>query len=199
MKESIKWIIIALLLAGIILCAYFGYSLLTKDRASGSLVIDAPSEDSADEKENGESSPSANENTAPDFVVYDKDGKAVRLSDFKGTPVIINFWATWCPYCIMEMPDLEAACKAYGDKIQFMIINVTDGYEETLSSAKAFAEEYKYDFPVYYDTSLSATSAYSAYSLPRTFFIDADGNLDSHWVGMITPDILQQGIDRLLK
>ena len=136
---------------------------------------------------------------APDFTVYDKDGKEVHLSDFVGKPVIINFWATWCGYCVQEMPDFEEKFKEYGDQIHFMMINVTDGYQETLESTKSYISEYKYSFPVYYDTKLSASLAYGAYSLPCTFFIDADGNLDSHILGMIPKETLQAGIDRLLK
>lgn len=197
MKESIKWIIIALLLAGLIICAYFGYSLLAENHQNNDLVIDAPSTSDTDTE--GESASGSNEYAAPDFVVYDKDGVAVKLSDFKGMPVVINFWATWCPYCVQEMPDFEEVYKTYGDRVQFMMINVTDGFEETLSGAKAFIEEYKYTFPVYFDTSLTASMAYYAYSLPCTFFIDADGNLDSHRSGMLSKDILLLGIDRILK
>lgn len=198
MKESLKWIIIVLLLAGVVACAYLGYNLLSKDNHQNGLVIDTPSDNTDSEQDNQDTSSPA-QNAAPNFRVYDKDGNEVRLSDMKGKPVVINFWATWCPYCVMEMPDFEEAFKTYGKDIHFMMINVTDGFKETSESAKAYVEENKYTFPVYYDTKLSAAMAYSAYSLPCTFFIDADGVLDSHFFGRLPKETLRQGIDRLLK
>ena len=199
MKESLKWIIIVLLLAGVISCAYLGYNLLSKDNHQNGLVIDTPSDNTEDNRQDNQDTSSPAQNTAPNFRVYDKDGNEVRLTDMKGKPVVVNFWATWCPYCVMEMPDFEEAFKTYGEDIQFMMINVTDGFKETLESAKAYVEENKYTFPVYYDTKLSAAMAYSAYSLPCTFFIDADGVLDSHFFGRLPKETLWQGIDRLLK
>ncbi|MBR2472668.1 MAG: redoxin domain-containing protein [Clostridia bacterium] len=196
MKEWIKWLIIALLLVGLVVCATIIYNHFSKDYNPNQLVIDTPSDSNGGKDDNGEAN---NVKPAPDFTVLDKDGNEVTLGSLKGKPVIVNFWATWCPYCVQEMPDFEEAYKSYSEDIHFMMINVTDGYQETLESAKSYISEYKYSFPVYYDTKLSASLAYGAYSLPCTFFIDADGNLDSHILGMIPKETLQAGIDRLLK
>ncbi len=190
MKEWIKWLIIALLLVGLIVCASIIYNHFSRDYTPDQPITDTPADDSGNAD-----TPKA----APDFTVLDKDGNEVKLSDLKGKPVIVNFWATWCPYCVQEMPDFDEVYKTYGEDIHFMMINVTDGYRETVDDAKAYLSEQKYTFPVYYDTKLSASLAYGAYSLPCTFFIDADGNLDSHIMGMIPKEALLVGINRLLK
>jgi hypothetical protein len=97
------------------------------------------------------------------------------------------------------MPDFQKAFNEYGDDLHFMMINVTDGYRETITSALAYITEEEYTFPVYYDTRLSAAITYSAYSLPCTFFIDAEGNLDSHVAGILSFATLKSGILRILK
>ena len=137
-------------------------------------------------------------NAAPDFTVYDIDGNGVKLSNFRGKPVILNFWASWCGPCKAEMPDLETAFQTYGSDIQFVTVNLTDGSNETVDSASAYIAQQGYTFPVYYDTALSAAYAYGVNSIPRTYFLDADGNLLTAVTQMITAEQLQAGIDLLL-
>ena len=137
-------------------------------------------------------------NVAPDFTAYDADGNAVNLSDFRGKPVILNFWASWCGPCKAEMPDLESAWQAYREEIHFVTVNLTDGSSETVETASAYIAQQGYTFPVYYDTELSAAYAYGVNSIPRTYFIDAQGNLLTSVTQMITAEQLQQGIDLLL-
>lgn len=135
---------------------------------------------------------------APDFTVYDLEGNAHKLSDFRGKPVILNFWATWCGYCQVEMPDFDEKFAEYGNDVHFIMLNVTDGAQETVESASAFIAENGYSFPVYYDTDLDATSSYNTSGLPVTYFIDAEGNFVAWQQGMMTADTLQIGIDMLL-
>ena len=132
---------------------------------------------------------------APDFTVYDSDGNAVKLSDLKGKPVILNFWASWCPPCKSEMPDFNEKYLDYRDKIHFMMVNLTDGYQETQSSAEKFLASTDYVFPVYFDTDLDAASTYGISSVPQTYFIDADGVLVTGAKGALSAEILQLGID----
>ena len=136
---------------------------------------------------------------APDFTAYDLEGNAHKLSGFRGKPVILNFWATWCGYCKMEMPDFEEKYRQYGDDIHFIMLNVTDGSQETVETASAFVAEQGYTFPVYYDTDLAAASAYNTSGLPVTYFIDAEGNFVAWQQGMMTEETLQIGIDMLLE
>ena len=139
-----------------------------------------------------------NSNAVPNFTVYTMDGEEVQLSDFLGKPIVLNFWASWCGPCKAEMPDLEAAWQAYGEDIQFVTVNLTDGRQETVESATAYIAQQGYTFPVYYDTAMSAAQAYGVNSIPRTYFIDAEGTLVSAVKQMITAQQLQEGIDALL-
>lgn len=136
--------------------------------------------------------------TAPDFTVYDMDGNPHKLSDFRGKPVILNFWATWCGYCEAEMPDFEEKYQQYGDQIHFLMVDVTDGAQETVEKASAFIAERGFTFPVYYDTELQAASAYNTSGLPVTYFLDAEGYFVAWQQGMLSAESLQKGIDILL-
>ena len=134
----------------------------------------------------------------PEFTVYDLDGKEVHLSDFFGKPIVLNFWASWCGPCQMEMPDFNEKYLEIGEKVQFLMVNMTDGSRETVESASAFIAEQGYSFPVYYDTDLDAATVYSVYSLPTTYFIDVEGYTVARATGAISGETLQRGIDMIM-
>ena len=134
---------------------------------------------------------------APDFTVLDASGKEVNLSDFRGKPVVVNFWATWCGYCVKEMPAFEEVYQQLGSDIHFLMINVTDGVQETVDKASDFITDSGYTFPVYYDTQYSATRTYGAYSLPMTFFFDAEGYAIAQARGAIDKETLLRGIEMI--
>ena len=137
-------------------------------------------------------------NTAPDFAILDMDGKEVRLSDFFGTPIVLNFWASWCGPCKAEMPAFQTAFETYGQDIQFMMVNMTDGTYETRLSAANFIQQMGYTFPVFYDPYYSAVNAYEIVSIPTTFFISADGYIVAQAVGKINALQLQNYLEMLL-
>lgn len=136
---------------------------------------------------------------APDFTVYDLEGNAYRLSDFRGKPVVLNFWASWCGPCKMEMPDFDEKAKVLEGQVQFLMVNLTDGSQETVQTASAFIAQAGYTFPVFYDTDYAAAYAYGVSSIPATYFIDADGYAIAYARGAISADLLQQGIDMILE
>lgn len=136
---------------------------------------------------------------APDFTVTDASGNVVQLSDFLGKPVVLNFWASWCGPCKSEMPDFESAYVEYGNDIHFLMVNLTDGYQETVELAQEFINEQGYTFPVYFDTeNQNATITYGVFSIPTTYFIDAEGNFVAHAKGALDMETLQKGISMIL-
>ena len=136
---------------------------------------------------------------APDFTVEMVNGEQIKLSSLKGKVVLINFWATWCGYCKMEMPDFNEKYQEYGEDVHFLMVNVTDGNQETVETASAFVAQEGYSFPVYYDTDVDAASVYGVSAVPVTYFIDASGNLVAMGQGMLSAESLQKGIDMLTK
>jgi thiol-disulfide isomerase/thioredoxin len=119
----------------------------------------------------------------------------VRLSDFRGKPVVLNFWASWCPPCRGEMPDFDKTYRSLGNEIHFVMVNLTDEQSETVEVASAFLEDAGYSFPVYFDTSGMSVAAYGISSIPMTFFINASGELVTWKSGAISESLLLQGID----
>ena len=140
----------------------------------------------------------ARSSEAPDFTVYDLEGNAYKMSDFRGKPVLLNFWASWCGPCQMEMPDFQEFYETYGEEVHFVIVNLTDGQQETVESASEFIAEKGYTFPVYYDTDIDAAMKYGVSAVPVSYFIDAEGRFVAWAQGALSADMLRQGMDMLL-
>ena len=145
-----------------------------------------------------ENTSSESKNLAPNFTIYDLEGNEVNLTDFFGKPIIINFWASWCGPCKMEMPDFNEAYETYKDEIEFLMVNMTDGSRETIEVASSFIAESGYTFPVYYDTDYSAAITYSVSSLPTSYFLNAEGELVTYARGAINGATLEKGINMIL-
>ena len=133
---------------------------------------------------------------APDFTVYDEAGNEVRLSDYLGKPVVVNFWASWCGPCRMEMPEFQEKHLELDGEVQFLMINMTGG-RETVETARDFIAGQGYTFPVLYDTEGDAAVTYGAYALPTTYFIDAEGYAIAQARGAINSETLQAVIDMI--
>lgn len=141
---------------------------------------------------------SGEESVLPDFTVYDREGNAVKLSDFAGQPIVLNFWASWCGPCKAEMPFFDAMYSDYKDKVQFIMVNVTDGVQETLESATEYVDSVVYGFPVYYDLELDASAVFGVTSLPTTYFFDASGTPVAYAKTTMDVKKIKQGIELIL-
>ena len=134
---------------------------------------------------------------APNVTILDASGKEVQLQSLVGKPIILNFWASWCPPCKAEMPDFEAAYKEHGDTIQFMMVNTTDGGRETIATAEKYIASQGYSFPIYFDTKQEAAIEYGVSAIPTTYFINAQGHIIAYATGAITAQHLEQGISMM--
>lgn len=135
---------------------------------------------------------------ATDFTVINGIGKEVSLSENFGKPIVVNFWATWCGPCVSELPYFNSLYEKYKDDVTFMMVNITDGYQEKLEDVKKFMQENSYTFPVYYDTNYSASSAYRVSSIPMSLFIESDGEIEDTHLGAMSEAVLENYIKDLL-
>jgi peroxiredoxin len=146
---------------------------------------------------------------APDFLLERLDGSEVRLSDYRGQPVVLNFWATWCAPCRKEIPQFVDAYQRFrGDGLVVIGVNLQEGK----SIARGYVEDYGMQFPVAIDVDGEVGDAYRLLGLPVTYFIDRDGVVrgiftgpfeertrDTEVRGAIEPSELEQRIAGILK
>ncbi len=135
---------------------------------------------------------------APDFTMATADGETVSFSQLHGKPVVLNFWASTCGPCQQEMPGFQSAFDEYGSQVQFAMVDVVGFNGETEDRAKRFIAEREYTFPVFFDREGNASIEYGLTSIPRTFFIDAEGYVIAMGSGMLDESALQRGIAMLL-
>jgi peroxiredoxin len=140
--------------------------------------------------------PNVIKNKAVDFKLKDLDGNEVSLSDLKGKKVFLNFWATWCPPCKEEMPEME---KLYQETKDSDLVIVAIDIGESLSTVKPFIESNKYNFKVLIDSDQSVANQYNISATPTSYFIDEDGNIISKNVGAMNIEQMKEYIKTLDK
>jgi peroxiredoxin len=117
---------------------------------------------------------------APDFALKDLEGKEVRLSDYQGKVVLLNFWATWCPPCREEMPSMESLYRAMeGRPFEMLAVSV----DESAEHVQGFRDHFGYTFPILLDGDQRAASQYQTTGFPETFLIGPDGTIRKKYVG----------------
>lgn len=185
MNKTIKYLILSAVFIGVIILAAAGYNYLSKKYMPD------------DGKPNTPESTKTLQ-TAPDFEVIDINGDTVHLKDYFGTPIVLNFWATWCGPCKAEMPYFDALYNEHKDDIIFMMVNLTDGYQDTVDKVNGFINENGYTFPVYYDTKYNAANTYGVSSIPMSIFINEKGEIADYHLGTMSEENLKKCIEEIL-
>lgn len=136
---------------------------------------------------------------AIDFTLVDQYGNTHTISEYKGKVIFLNFWATWCPPCRMEMPDIEAIYEEYeknsGDVIILGVAAPNLGKEGSEEHIKNFLKDNGYTYPVVFDQTGDILGQYSIQAFPTTFVIDKDGNLVSYVPGAVDKEFMKMLID----
>ncbi len=131
---------------------------------------------------------------APDFTLPDLEGNQIALSDHRGEVVLINFWATWCPPCRVEMPDMEAVYREHKDD-GFEILGVDQ--REPKELVEEFVTERGFSWIFLLDEDFDVSQEYSATSIPRSILVDRDGTVAHVWRGTLTRSQLEQQLAHL--
>lgn len=185
----------------------FGASTPPAASSSVAAASSAPQATAAPADSSANSADSEAPVPAPDFTLVDQNGETHTLSDYKGKVVFLNFWATWCPPCKDEMPDIEALYEAQGlnagDVVVLGVANPkTDEYpnnsDGTVQDVTDFLSQNGYTYPVVMDTTGEVFSAYGITAFPTTFMIDKDGNVFGYVRGGITRDIMDSIVQQTL-
>lgn len=182
----------------------------TEEKAAGADVSgdtdeEEGSSESEDVQENDTSeAPVREEIPAVDFTLTDQYGEEHTLEEYKGKTIFLNFWATWCPPCKAEMPDIQKIYESYDTEGEdaLVVLGVAApsmGQEGTEEEIKAFLDENGYTYPVLMDTEGELFEAYGIYSYPTTFMIDREGNIFGYVNGMLTKDMMENIIQQTIE
>jgi len=167
--------------------AYFTYAALSENRKPNKEI----------QLEKATPKQAADKDQAPDFTVFDLQGNKVNLSDFAGKPVVLNFWASWCPPCKSEMPHFNKVYADVKDDVVFMMVDLVDGQRETQAKGQKYVENEGYDFPIYFDNEQNASNTYGISSIPTTLFIDSNGKIINAYQGAMDEATLRAEINAI--
>lgn len=134
---------------------------------------------------------------APEIELTDLKEETVRLSDLRGKPVLVNFWATWCAPCRIEMPVMEKKYRAYKESEKFVILAVDVKDDSGVDAVRRFLGELSLTFPVLLDSDGRAGTAYNVLGLPTSFFIDRRGVIRAARVGAMSEQYIDEQLQKI--
>lgn len=178
----------SLIIIGIVILAAVGWLLIFKTgqhqnmNPSNSLVT--------------QTEPSTKSDKAPDFHLQDYSGKTLSLADFAGKPLVLNAWATWCPFCREELPAFATAQKEFGDKVVIIAID----RQESLATAKSYTDAQGTTSGLIFllDPSDSFYQSIGGFSMPETIFVDKSGNIVDHKRGPMDINEIRERIKKII-
>lgn len=180
----------------LILVLLAGYSYFNQNKTPGT---DQQSTQKVSPDTAASSPKAAKGKLAPEITLNNLNGQTVKLSDYRGKIVILNFWASWCPPCKSEMPELNEAAREFasGADAVLLTVNLTDGSRETVDKARKYIADNNYSMTVLLDTQSKAANAYNITSIPTTYVIDKQGIIINSIVGPTTKNALQDYVNQL--
>lgn len=174
-----------LVVIGIIIVAAVGWFVLFRTGKN-----QAPSPTS-------QATPNVEEGKAPDFHLQDYNGKTISLADFAGKPIVINSWASWCPFCRQELPDFATVQKELGDKVIIIAID----RQESLATAKSYTDAQGTSNSLIFllNPNDSFYKSIGGFSMPETIFVDKSGNIVDHKRGPMDVNEIRQRIKKIIQ
>lgn len=131
---------------------------------------------------------------APDFELETLTGETVRLSDYRGKPIIVNFWATWCPPCRAEIPDFQ---KLYNNHdVVILAVNLTQS-EKSEDRVREFVNDFEMTFPILMDEQADVSTVYQVQAYPTSYMIDSNGHIQYFAMGPMNYDLMVQQLERM--
>lgn len=204
MKKAI-FIVIIVVIAGMIGWTVYDFAGSDDDgepdEEVGGATITAPDEDDDESEEEGGEEESSNDvgidigDKAPDFSLETMDGKKEKLSDHEGEKVIVNFWATWCPPCREEIPDLQ---KLYKNRdVEVLAIDLEET-EDNMDDVEEFVyDEFEMEFPVLRDKTSDVANVYQVMAYPTSYMVDSEGYIRYKAMGAMNYEQMEQRLDNM--
>ncbi|HLR69164.1 MAG TPA: TlpA disulfide reductase family protein [Virgibacillus sp.] len=196
-----KKIIITVIIAGMLGFTVYKFIADSKeptleeqaDSISDNTIVSPPKEDGEEITKSDDEGLDKGQK-APDFELSTLDGETVKLSDFRGQKVLLNFWATWCPPCRKEMPDME---ELHNDTdVKILAVNLT-GTESGLDEVKSFIDKLELTFTIPLDEESDIANQYEVVAYPTTYMIDPDGHIHFKSLGALTYDQMKQEVEKM--
>jgi len=184
-----KKIILIVLIVGMFGWAIYDFTYKDQETTQNQELT---SENTSEENQSNDSTEEAKVglqkgNLAPNFELTTLSGETVQLSDYRGEKVMLNFWATWCPPCRAEMPDME---KFYNNEdVKILAVNLTNT-EESPDAVKKFKKEFELSFPILMDEKLAVANKYQIQPIPTSYMIDSNGKIQHIALGAMNYEMM---------